>query len=160
MKSNPEDCNETLQTLEFAQRVKKMKNKPEVNEVITQYKKDHPTLFQPIKTSNTPFKRPGALFQTPCLTKKMRTLPPRTVNETSGMDSSKSLSSISISSVMSNVDVAQQSLSPVIKKYMAAMESSLVDRIEVLIKDTLKRPRRSLLLAKEKDRSDKENTPR
>lgn len=161
---SPEDCNETVQTLEFAHRVKKMKNKPEVNEVVMRYKRDNPTLFHPVRTSSTPFKRPASQFQTPCLAKRTTTLPLRQVNEPSSnsiaVDSPKSLSSISISSIASNTDLVSQTFSPVIKKYMAAMESSLADRIEVLIKNTLQRPSRSSLLAREKENKDKESTPR
>jgi hypothetical protein len=65
--SNVEDLGETLQTLEFANRVKKMKNKPEVNEFILQYKHNNPNIFlncpsrglTPSKKSSyeTPFKK-------------------------------------------------------------------------------------------------------
>ncbi|XP_018567710.1 kinesin-like protein Nod [Anoplophora glabripennis] len=160
---NPEDCNETIQTLEFAQRVKKMKNKPEVNEVITRYKRDNPVLFQHVRTSCTPFKRPAPLLQTPRLSKRAKIFPLKAINESSGnmteASSPKSMSSISVSSITSTSDVVPQSFSPVIKKYMAAMEVSLTDRIETLIKNTLKKPSRSSLLAQGKEKSEKENTP-
>ncbi|KAJ8915834.1 hypothetical protein NQ315_004647 [Exocentrus adspersus] len=155
---NPEDCNETVQTLEFSQRVKKMKNKPEVNEIVTLYKKENPALFPPIKTTNTPFKRPASSFQTPCFSKRVKTMPLGTVDESAG-NSSKSIASVEVSSISTNIDAAQQTLSPVIKRYMTAMESSLVDRIETIIKNTLKRPSRSSLLLKEKEQNEKENTP-
>lgn len=157
VKGNPEDCNDTIQTLEFAQRVKKMKNKPEVNEVVMRYKKNNPTLFQPVKTAGTPFKRPGSTFQTPCLSKRVKAPPLGTVNEAPGADSPKSLSSISISSIASNTEVAQQFLSPVVKKYVAAMESTLTDKIEILIKSTMRSTRSS---TKEQETGNKANTPR
>ncbi|KAJ8927723.1 hypothetical protein NQ314_019784 [Rhamnusium bicolor] len=164
--SSPEDCNETIQTLEFAHRVKKLKNKPEVNELLTHYRKENPTLFQCMKISNTPFKRPTAFYQTPCPPKRAKDLPLRNTKEPSllsgnntTVDSPKSLLSMSVSSISSNVNITQQTLSPVIKKYMNAMESSLMDRLETVIKNTLTRPTRSSLLMKEVGKENKENTP-
>ncbi|KAG5898069.1 hypothetical protein JTB14_001775 [Gonioctena quinquepunctata] len=153
-----EDSTETSQTLEFAQRVKKMKNKPEVNEVVTQYKRDNPTLFVPPRT-RTPLSKDPPNPIKPKAIKKQKPLPLNTINEPP--DQSQSCSSInsissvsnSVVSVLSNADLTQQTLSPVIKKYMTAMESSLMDKLQLVIQSTLKRPSRASLLAREKENS-------
>ncbi|XP_074028236.1 no distributive disjunction [Leptinotarsa decemlineata] len=162
-----EDSTETLQTLDFAQRVKKMKNKPEVNEIVTRYKKENPTLFVTSRTSSTPFKRPALPNQTPRPTKKLKRLPLTVIDEPDHSPSlksfcsnnSNSVSSISsTASALSNLDPAQSNLSPVIKKYMTAMESSLMGKLELVIKSTLKRPGRESYLTEDASKQDiKEN---
>lgn len=58
-------------------------------------------------------------------------------------------------------DVTQQALSPVIKKYMNAMEASLMDKLELVIKSTIKRPSRgTVLLDVSKAKTDEFGTPR
>ncbi|EFA00906.2 kinesin-like protein Nod [Tribolium castaneum] len=137
--SSPEDLSETLQTLEFANRVKKMKNKPEINHFITQYKKENPSLFPrgltPSKRSNlntfeTPFKKPKI------------TLP--AVQETPYFvnNSAFEVSPLLSSTMTSGSSCAQQNFSPVIRKYITAMESSIVNRLESVIKSTLRRSKR------------------
>ncbi|CAG9816249.1 unnamed protein product [Phaedon cochleariae] len=167
-----EDSTETSQTLEFAQRVKKMKNKPEVNEVISQYRRENPALFSQPRTSGTPFKRPAPV-PTPRTAKRPRMLPLTTIDEPSTDNNvllpSQSHSSThcslssshvsSISNVVSSVsnDTTQQNLSPVIKKYLSAMESSLMGKLELIIKSTLKRPSR--IENSRRHLEDVENTP-
>ncbi|KAJ8948815.1 hypothetical protein NQ318_013467 [Aromia moschata] len=158
--SNPEDCNETVQTLEFAQRVKKMRNKPEVSEAVSQYKKDNPSLFQSSKLGSTPFKRPAPAYQTPYTVKKNK-LPLKVINESVGYNTAierpESLSSLNISSALSMADITQQNLSPIIKKHINAMESNLMNKLESIIINTLKIPTRSSLSKEDKN---KENTPK
>lgn len=100
---------------------------------------------------NTPFKRPANVYQTPYSVKRSRplggTLEP--LCEQSHSLQSLSLSSMSSLSNLSN-NVTQQTLSPVIKKYMSAMESSLMDKMEIMIKSTLKQPYREAAIIETK----------
>lgn len=140
---NPDDLGETLQTLEFANRVKKMKNKPEVNEFISQYKKDNPMIFV---RGMTPMKRSEDFYETP-YKKPKRTLP--FIKETSISNSNLDISPLFSSSLTSNVSETPQNFSPVIRRYMAEMESSILTKLEDVIKNTIKKPRRSSRLNKE-----------
>ncbi|CAH1113305.1 unnamed protein product [Psylliodes chrysocephalus] len=159
-----DDFTETFQTLEFAHRVKKFKSKPEVNEVISQYKSDNPNLFQTRVT--TPFKRPPPM-QTPRPTKRVKQLgtiaEPNLSSNTADHSHSSSVASSISSTLRSSVgcsDVTQQALSPVIKKYMNAMEASLMDKLELVIKSTIKRPSRgTVLLDVSKAKTDEFGTP-
>ncbi|XP_044252573.1 kinesin-like protein Nod [Tribolium madens] len=136
--SSPEDLPETLQTLEFANRVKKMKNKPEVNHFITQYKKDNPSLFP---RGLTPSKRTNSnTFETPFKKPKM-VLP--AVQETPFFSTNSAFEvSPLLSSSLISTSSAQQNFSPVIRKYMNAMESSIINKLESVIKSTLRRSKR------------------
>ncbi|CAH1285893.1 unnamed protein product [Diabrotica balteata] len=155
-----EDTTETVQTLEFAQRVKRIRSRPEVNEVISQYKKENPLMFQ--MKMNTPFKRP--LFMNTPRPPKQQKL--STINEpsyssiiTDQSQSPKSLSSSVASSITNTVRSsldsisAPQALSPIIRKYMNAMESSLMDKIGNVIQSTLKTESREQVMEKENDRT-------
>lgn len=75
--------------------------------------------------------------------------------------SPKSLFSLSRLSTVSSIhsDITQQALSPVIKKYMSAMETSLMDKLEIMIKSTLKRPSRELEFRQLEEKENKESTP-
>lgn len=137
--SNSEDLAETLQTLEFANRVKKLKNKPEVNLFITQYKKENPSLFP---RGLTPCKRSNSnMFETP-LKKPKNTLP--VVQEPPGSVNSSvfEISPLMSSSMASVTSCTQQNFSPVIRKYINAMETSIVSKLEGVIKSTLRRSKR------------------
>lgn len=150
MSSLQEDGTETAQTLDFAQRIKKVKSRPEINQVIAQYKKDNPYLFSWNKSGTTPFKRPFAQnYQTPASAKRLK--PVETLSELSTISSepstcARSLFSLSTASTASNqqADITSQVLSPVIKKYITAMEVSLIDKLEIMIKSSLKRQSREL----------------
>lgn len=160
-----EDTTETLQTLDFAQRLKKVKSRPEINEVIAQFKKDNPALFQTIKIGATPFKRLMInSHQTPAPTKRLKPLEMdmtemNTINSEQS-HTPKSLLSVSHLSTVSsmNPDITQQALSPVIKKYMSAMEASLMDKLEVMIKSSLKRPSNAIEFHEEQE--NKNYTPK
>lgn len=164
MSSLQEDIAETLQTLDFAQRVKKVKSRPEVNEVIAQFKKDNPNLFQTWKITATPFKRPiGHSYQTPASNKRLKPLEITSEMNTINSEQShsrKSLLSLSHLSVASSINpkITQQPLSPVIKKYMSAMEASLMDKLELIIKHNLKWPTHDLECLNEKE--NKNSTPK
>lgn len=161
-----EDTTETLQTLDFAQRLKKVKSRPEVNEAISQFKKDNPNLFQMNKIGTTPFKRPMTFSQqTPAPIKRFKPLEStaeiNTINSEQSHNSKSLLSCSRLSTVSSvNSDVTQQALSPVIKKYMSAMEASLMDKLEVMIKSNLKRPSRELEFQKQVEKENINCTPR
>lgn len=134
---------ETLQTLDFAQRLKRVKSRPEINEVIAQFKKDNPNLFQTSRICATPFKRPIANIHTPAPSKRLKPLEmdvteANTINSEQSHTPKSLLSFSRLSAISNNPDVTQQSLSPVIKKYMSAMEASLMDKLEVMIKSNLK----------------------
>ncbi|CAH1979752.1 unnamed protein product [Acanthoscelides obtectus] len=134
-----DDTTETIQTLEFASRVKKVKSRPEVNKVVSQYKKDNPILFQNTRTAGTPFKRPQTPMRTPAKHSRMALMPLLSNKEQSSgsiaSDQSSSLKSFGtsvmsgISAISSTSDV-QQTLSPVIQKYMSKMEDSLIKKME------------------------------
>ncbi|XP_050517252.1 kinesin-like protein Nod [Diabrotica virgifera virgifera] len=155
-----EDSTETVQTLEFAQRVKRIKSKPEVNEVISQFRKENPLLFQ--LKMNTPFKRP-LFMNTPKPPKQQKlsiiSEPSYSSIITDQSHSPKSLSSSVASSITntlrSSLDSvsAPQALSPIIRKYMTAMESSLMDKIGSVIQSTLKTESREQVMEKENPRT-------
>lgn len=132
-----------------------MRNKPRVNEIIMQYKNDNPALFNRIHLP-TPSKK--QLFMTPSVKAKrppLNIIQETPVNSTALDNSPKSLMSMSFSTISN--DITQASLSPVIRKYMTAMESSLMSKMETVITNTLKRPTRQSILQKEKEN---ENTPK
>ncbi|KAJ8977669.1 hypothetical protein NQ317_010408 [Molorchus minor] len=81
-----------------------------------------------------------------------------TVSENTTIESPKSLPFLGVSSISNGVDITQQNFSPVIRKYISSMESSLMNKLETVIKDTLKRATRSSL-AREEGKN-KENTPK
>lgn len=156
MKCGIEDANESIQALEFAQRVKKMKNKPEVNEILTKFKLDNPTLLEKNgRSSSTPMKRKAITplrlnhFKKPKL--------PSILNshlETSSIDNSKSTVSMAstCNSEMGN------NFSPILRKYMGELENTLMGKLETVIQNTLKRPtRRSTRLSV---LAGKQNTPK
>lgn len=146
---NSEDSVETFQTLQFAHELKKLKNKPEVNQFILQYKKENPALFV-YPRGYTP-KKSHSLYETPF---KRPRIGMSTIQEPdiSNSDSPKSLHSISMSTILSDVCQQPQNFSPIVKKYVDAMEEKLVSRLGDVIKNTLET---SIM------RNDnKENTPR
>ncbi|KAL1516561.1 hypothetical protein ABEB36_000464 [Hypothenemus hampei] len=127
-----EDASETLQTLDFAHRAKKIRCNPEI---IAKYKKENPGI--PL---STPLKRPSSTpFRTPAVKQhKMQLLP---VINNDNSHSLKNQGSITFSTSSSSDDV-QQTISPVIRKYMHQMEASLKGRFESVIKNSI-RPTRS-----------------
>jgi DNA uptake protein ComE-like DNA-binding protein len=135
--SNVEDLGETLQTLEFANRVKKMKNKPEVNEFILQYKHNNPNIFLNCPSRGlTPSKKSS--YETPF--KKNKTVMP-VIQEPVAVNSSNfEISPLFSSSLTSVVSDTPQNFSPVIKKYINAMEDSIINRLQDVIKTTLRKP--------------------
>ncbi|KAJ3662201.1 hypothetical protein Zmor_006557 [Zophobas morio] len=141
--SNSDDLGETLQTLEFSNRVKKMKNKPEVNDFIVQYRKDNPTLF----TNNgpklqTPLKRSNGLLHETPFKKRRNVLPLIHEPALSENDSKFDISPLFSSSMTSVTSDHQQNFSPVLRKYMNQMESSLMNKLQDVITSTMKRPAR------------------
>lgn len=141
-----EDTTETLQTLDFAHRLKKIRSRPELNDIIAQFKRENPNLFPVNRMGITPFKRPAmSQLQTPYLSKRLnRKEITKDINtEQCGeqINTSKSLLSFSGMSTVSgaNTDITQHALSPVIKKYVSAMEASLMGKLEVLITTNLKK---------------------
>lgn len=127
-----EDTTETIQTLEFAKRVGKIQSRPEVNEVVSLYKKENPMLFN--LKPNTPFKRP-LIMQTPLpSTKKHKPFQPI-------LESNYSTNTTDDQSVASiGSDMTPHILSPIIRKYMNAMESSLMNKMEMVLKSSLNIP--------------------
>ncbi|XP_056631790.1 kinesin-like protein Nod [Diorhabda sublineata] len=132
-----EDTTETLQTLEFAKRVGKILNRPEVNEVVSLYRKENPMLFN--GKPNTPFKRP---LLTP-IHKHKPLQPILESNYSTDTDQIHSIKSLS-PNISVNSDMTQQLLSPIIKKYMNAMENSLMNKMELMLKTSMNvQPRES-----------------
>ncbi|XP_060519953.1 kinesin-like protein Nod [Cylas formicarius] len=125
---NSDDIAETLQTLDFAQRVKKIKINPEVNQIITKYKRGL------LQTCRTPLKRPP---QTHSARKNITLLSMPLINECQERAQSSSLSTDNSSTVSS--ELTQQVLSPVIRKYMTKIEASLMDHLETVVKKTFQR---------------------
>ncbi|CAH0547025.1 unnamed protein product [Brassicogethes aeneus] len=152
--SLPEDVNETVQTLEFAYRVKKIKSKPRSNEPFLLNKNEIS-----FSKSYTPFKRPYMTSNSLVSTKKNRfcaslgTISDQYKNST--IESPKSVSSLSTSPIICYP--SQQSFSPVIKKYINAMESSIITKLGSVIEKSLLKPRRSS--RKSIKIIEKENTP-
>lgn len=157
VKCGTEDSNETLQALEFAQRVKKMRNKPEVREVLMKYKSENPTLFEKNGVSSTPIKRAATTPLRINHFKKPRGL--STLNshaEISGTSINNSKSTVSMSSAC-NSEMGIN-FSPIMRKYMGELQNTLMDKLETVIHNTLKRPtRRSTRLSSARE---KENTPK
>lgn len=157
-----------MHALEFAQGVKKIKNKPEVNDAILQYKNENPTLFEIPRSSMTPFKKPATPLKTPIKFKKHKPLKSLSlINEGSDSNMSaessadtKSLSISSVSSIINGHLAAQQALSPLIKRYMGALESSLMNKLESIIMNSLKRPSRASLANNSHAKENIESTPR
>ncbi|XP_044767165.1 kinesin-like protein Nod [Coccinella septempunctata] len=157
VKCDIEDANESIQALEFAQRVKKMKNKPEVNEILMKFKLDNPLLERNGRSSSTPMKRaPATPFRINQF-KKPKLL--STLNchaEMSGVSINNSKSTVSMTSAC-NSEMGTN-FSPILRKYMGALENTLMDKLENVIQNTLKRPtRRSARLSAI---AGKENTPK
>nr|CAI5835754.1 unnamed protein product [Callosobruchus analis] len=135
-----EDTTETIQTLEFAARVKKVKSKPEVNKVVSQFKKENPVLFQNVRSCGTPFKRPQTPMKTPAKYPRTILMPLLSNAEQSigsmASDQSSSLKSFGAStlSTLSEASDIQQTLSPVIQKYIGKMENSIMKMEDSLMK--------------------------
>lgn len=138
--SNAGDLNETIQTLEFSQKAKKVKNKPEINSIVEKYKKDNPAvniiassksfdtpnnkLGSGVK-SKTPWKRPYP-FQTSTTTKKVKhALLPSNSNSLSSF-TSESLFSSTITSIPDNI-------SPIVQRCVAAVEKTMLEKLEETI---------------------------
>lgn len=122
-----------------------MKSRPEINEVIAQFRKQNPNLFCLTKQVNTPFKRPMTQTQqTPSISKRFKPLEASTEMINSNFEenhSSKSLLSLNRLSTVSSTGthITQQTLSPIIKKYISEVEDSLMGKLEIMIKTELKR---------------------
>ncbi|XP_050297767.1 kinesin-like protein Nod [Anthonomus grandis grandis] len=160
--SSPTDITETLQTLDFAQRTKKVRSNSEVAQVVARFKKDNPL---PSSLARTPMKRPSTTsVKTPAVKRNavFSTLPMINESVQSQLSEKSHFSSMnfshlsSISAAAGCVSVTQQSFSPVIKKYVKQMEESIIDRLETVIKNTIKRPTRTSIQA---ETFGKENTP-
>ncbi|KAL3277393.1 hypothetical protein HHI36_012742 [Cryptolaemus montrouzieri] len=155
VKTGAEDSAETIQTLEFAQRVKRMKNKPEINEVIMKYRAEHPNLFHK-NVASTPMKRSAATplkidcFKKPRGVSTVNSLP---VLNGATFNSSKSVSSLS---TLSNSE--SSNFSPVIRKYMSELENTIIDKLQTVIQNTIKRSTRRSTRISSAD--SKENTPK
>ncbi|VEN43656.1 unnamed protein product, partial [Callosobruchus maculatus] len=138
-----EDTTETIQTLEFAARVKRVKSKPEVNRVVSQYKKENPVLFQNARTCGTPFKRPQTPMKTPAKYSRTVLMPLSSNAEQSrgsmASDQSSSLKSFGVStlSTLSEASDVHQTISPVIQKYIGKMEDSLMKKMEESLVKTM-----------------------
>lgn len=113
----------------------------------------------------TPFKRPTVhSHQTPALIKRFKPLETTTEMNTINTEpnhSPKSLFSLSHLSTVSSTysDITQQVLSPVIKKYMSAMEASLMDKLETMLKSNMRRPNRELEFPKLEEKENIDCTP-
>lgn len=101
--------------MDFAQRTKKVRNNPEVNQVLAKYKKENPNAFgggrTPMKRPNsTPLKTPGIKRLTVPL---LPLINESTQSQISNIDSSNSQFSINISSsskISTVPDITQQTL--------------------------------------------------
>ncbi|XP_030749097.1 kinesin-like protein Nod isoform X2 [Sitophilus oryzae] len=154
--ASSDNITETLQTLDFSQRAKKIRSNPEVNQIITKYKKEHSSAIR------TPLKRQTTTpLKTPARKKTIFSMPLINEANQSQIDNSNQISvcSSSVTSIMSNyMDITQETLSPVIRKYITKMEVSIMDKLESVIKNSLKTPAKSSPLAAPLQ-ADKENTP-
>ncbi|KAF5276995.1 hypothetical protein FQR65_LT16074 [Abscondita terminalis] len=106
-----QDVNETLQTLEFAKQAKKVKNKPEVHNIVQQYKKQNPVAKQ-----QTPLKRQHASMECTPVRKK-----PTVINHTWTPMSAVSEEVRSANSI---------SISPIIRECTAVLEKRMIGKLE------------------------------
>ncbi|KAK5640171.1 hypothetical protein RI129_010982 [Pyrocoelia pectoralis] len=141
-----QDVHETIQTLEFAQGTKKVKNKPEVNNAILEYKKNNPTLFErPIPTSaakvrSTPLKRQNHSMDcaiTPGIVKKPKpnhTWTPCSAITECEIQTPPSLSAMSVASTLRDGRFVLSSLSPIVQKCTEVVENKIMEKFQLLMK--------------------------
>ncbi|KAK4873339.1 hypothetical protein RN001_015368 [Aquatica leii] len=124
------DMSETIQTLEFAQGAKKMKNKPEVNTILQQYKKENPALFErpqltnsAVKQKATPLKRHYS--STECLATPILPKTSKAINHTW-----TPMSTITEPLVEPTPFPA---LSPIVRKCVEVFETTVMKKFDVML---------------------------
>ncbi|XP_076264255.1 uncharacterized protein LOC143198738 [Rhynchophorus ferrugineus] len=152
--SSVDDITETLQTLDFSQRAKKICSNPEVNQILTKYRREY--------TSQTPLKRLNA---TPLRTSNKRiALPPRPFGNKNGQNQRKQSISQALpdrimeSSITKSGNTVQEMLSPVIRKYVKEMEESIMEKMQIVIQNAVEKPRKNVAIGHNL-MEDIENTP-
>ncbi|KAB0792094.1 hypothetical protein PPYR_14055 [Photinus pyralis] len=134
-----QDVQETIQTLEFAQGTKRVKNRPEVNNVILEYKKKNPTLFErpapssAVKVRPTPLKRQNQSMDCPNTPSFAKT-PKVNHTWTPGVQTPPTLAALSVASSLGDGTIVLSSFSPIVKKCTEAVENKIMEKFPLLMK--------------------------
>ncbi|CAG9761835.1 unnamed protein product [Ceutorhynchus assimilis] len=119
--ANPEDVLDTMQTLDFAQKAKRIKSNPTVNAIVDKFNKENTFAKTPMKRA-TPLKASTA--------KKM-VMPLSVIDESNDQ--------FSIASTSSSI-ITREVLSPFMKKFVAEIENRMVNHLNTALKNATPHP--------------------